>query len=536
MFTSTPPSLNAYRAYIADPAHEGTLITTENGVIKPTPTSVFGHSVKIFLGKSNQQIASEFKEELSKTYGKTIANFVFPEKLHAKAATAYPSVLIQQILEGLIKDNLPLINERLKKIKIGVSIPEAPSQSDEQITSAKKSYSEHAQEFYQQPVASITKPLMMQVTKDAVSALNPSLKNIQLNAAIGDEAHGEIGGLSYETLKKTLLSADTLATQYVNYVTHAAETAHTISDTLNHLLEDYPNILPEIEPPINTTQATDNAKKMIAYAESISSTLKPKDAVTENDNFIGKHSVNPSVEYALTNHQSDPLNLNQCINQPPSTMRPVSRIVTFIQFLDSAAKNITRDLNEALALTAEAQQTIEVIGELKTSSLVEIPHLYAESDQNNVMSATEEAQKAATIAQKAITIITDITECITQTILPSRQSDHPLSLDTLKKELQCTIDDINSSLVAIKKLTTHTTQLKEELLATVEVHLEEAQEHYHEILNPSLLSSTLESFGFINRKEQLAKAQQTVTETQELKKNVETLLNPSNKDSTWRDV
>src|SRR3990167_7082814 len=205
MFTSTPPSLNAYRAYIADPAHEGTLITTENGVIKPTLTSVFGHSVKIFLGKSNQQIASEFKEELSKTYGKTIANFVFPEKLHAKAATAYPSVLIQQILEGLIKDNLPLINERLKKIKIGVSIPEAPSQSDEQITSAKKSYSEHAQEFYQQPVASITKPLMMQVTKDAVSALNPSLKNIQLNAAIGDEAHGEIGGLSYETLKKTLL-------------------------------------------------------------------------------------------------------------------------------------------------------------------------------------------------------------------------------------------------------------------------------------------------------------------------------------------
>ena len=62
-------------------------------------------------------------------------------------------------------------------------------------------------------------------------------------------------------------------------------------------------------------------------------------------------------------------------------------------------------------------------------------------------------------------------------------------------------------------------KLKEELLATVEVHLEEAQEHYHEILNPSLLSSTLESFGFINRKEQLAKAQQTVTETQELKKN-----------------
>src|SRR3990167_2621865 len=80
-----------------------------------------------------------------------------------------------------------------------------------------------------------------------------------------------------------------------------------------------------------------------------------------------KCSVNPSIEYAkgLTDHQSDPSNLNQCTNQPPAyslqsiaSIRPVGRIGTcFIAVLFS-----THYLVAETSIGGQDEERLEAIG------------------------------------------------------------------------------------------------------------------------------------------------------------------------------
>src|SRR3990167_9922245 len=78
-----------------------------------------------------------------------------------------------------------------------------------------------------------------------------------------------------------------------------------------------------------------------------------------------KHSVNPFVEYTPMNHQGDLSNLNQCIDHPIASIRPIGRIVT-CTFLSSVCLTLLHPVSTfAMDPKMEVETTKKFVSEIE---------------------------------------------------------------------------------------------------------------------------------------------------------------------------
>lgn len=207
-----PPSLEAYRQYVADPENEGTLVSTSQNGVTTAPKTFFGHTLSFLTAKSNAQEVETLKQSLEKDFGPHVAQYAFPHAEQEQAATSQWGGYVQQVTNQTLAAAL---NPTLRAINLDLSLAESEGEASPEMP------------FYQRQ--------LRPVVQSAVRELNPALKSIKLDVSLPTATPSV--GLSHRLIKQVFERTNTLIAN-APYIRDAAVTVKAIADKLECLDEE----------------------------------------------------------------------------------------------------------------------------------------------------------------------------------------------------------------------------------------------------------------------------------------------------------
>ncbi|MCX6958098.1 MAG: hypothetical protein NT164_06145 [Verrucomicrobiae bacterium] len=212
-----PPSLEAYRQYVAATENEGTLVSTSQNGVTTAPKTFFGHTLSFLTAKSNAQEVETLMQSLEKNFGPHIAQYAFPKPEQEQAATSQWGGYVQEVTNKTLASAL---NPTLRAINLDLSLAESEGGPSP------------AMPFYQRQLHT--------VVQSAVRELNPTLKSIKLDISLPTAPSV---GLSHRLTKQVLERTNTLIAN-ARYIRDAAVTVKAIADKLE-CLDDEVSSLPQ---------------------------------------------------------------------------------------------------------------------------------------------------------------------------------------------------------------------------------------------------------------------------------------------------
>ena len=207
-----PPSLEAYRQYVAAPENEGTLVSTSQNGVTTAPKTFFGHTLSFLSAKNNSQEVETLMQSLEKDFGPHIAQYAFPKHEQEQAATSQWGGYVQQVTNQTLAAAL---NPTLRAINLDLSLAESEGEASP------------AMPFYQRQ--------LRPVVQSAIRELNPALKSIKLDVSLPTATPSV--GLSHRLTKQVLERTNTLIAN-APYIRDAAVTVKAIADKLECLDDD----------------------------------------------------------------------------------------------------------------------------------------------------------------------------------------------------------------------------------------------------------------------------------------------------------
>lgn len=514
---TTIPPLEEFRSYSANSKYQGTHATTIGATVIPVSQTWHGCAFHLIFGKSHDQTALQFRESLCANFGTQIAHYVFPPALQERASIKHFSVLIQQGIAGVVQNIVPILNPYLKNIKINIRLPEestltqtdfvdsenltmpvngllhrSPSPlskistlppSPSSIVPSSPSRQSEATSFLpsilptQGVIASVIEGVVKNVVKTTPREVNKALeKGINISTSITETIIPPIGGVSHELIREVLEKADAFVIQHLE----CGINADLAINKLDALLDMHNTAYN-----LNKTTPCTNA---ITPSASISITSLI-DQVRQNSLQLSQHRerLYPSSTGSKQQINSYPVNA---------------------LLIKAGSDEITKPLSDALSLSYKLNKITDLFaGPCATFSspvspaTVTTPPM-ASSEKTFVQEIEQDNLQAKAITERvteatlsAIETIKQISDLITQTILPSEALISSSPPENLEKSLESLAQQLQASLKTIEDSVTEVALLKQNFLTSEQIYVEAMKERVQRVVNPQTATSMAAKVG-----------------------------------------
>jgi|GEM_PF-4883046 len=497
--------LENFRNYALNSAHEGThAAILSDGRVIPIPQTWQAQTLHTVLGNPHALTSEQFSQSLSAVFGNKIASWAYSPELQKNAAVRHTDVLTQQLLAGILKNVVHTLNPHLKDIKIKVVLPEKKeSTSTEEQPTSIAATDNNANTL---PPSSSTRGISSSsflpsfslnqsvinpiITSSLAHALSvaPGLVNaafkqeVLISVALNENALVKIGGVSHALINEVLNKVDGLFLQNIDRASKAAKAIKKLKLLLR--AQHY-------EKAISATELTNLLK---AYQKTLYLTPSSHSLAGEAQKLLQEHPIN----LLLTKAASRKFNAD------------LAGVLSLPQKLEEI-KNLFPIPNENLSspiLSSSSSSSSSSSKSPNAKTSVDEEQLFLQALQTYHNQSNEIAQQAHTAAQEARKTLEQMSELITQSILPSSHSASKdqeevitagggsvhfskgeASLQNLEPSLERLTETLKLHLKTIEEAVEKTDQLKTELLIKIKTYVTAMETRSTEVHKPTTFSN-----------------------------------------------
>ncbi|HLB33237.1 MAG: hypothetical protein A3F67_10700 [Verrucomicrobia bacterium RIFCSPHIGHO2_12_FULL_41_10] len=378
-------------------------------------------------------------------------------------------------------------------------------------------------------IASMIEGVVKNVVKTTPREVNKALeKGINISTSISETIIPPIGGVSHELIREVLEKADAFVIQHLEYGINAG----LAINKLDTLLDMYNTALEFEKKSIDQALLKYSVNPSVEYAKRLTDNQSSSDRARSSElQLLSSTSHLPSPTAAAV---STAYSL-----QPATSIRPVGRIVTARQnslrlsqhrerlypsstgskqqisfhpvnalLIKADSEEITKPLSDALLLTYKLNKITNLFAQpcetvsspaspavMTTPPIASAEKIFVQKIEQYNLQAIAITTRVTETTLGAVETMYQMSDLITQTIVPSATLIPAPLPENLEKSLEPLVQQLKASLKTIEDSVTEVALLKQNFLTSEQIYLEAMQERVQRVVNPQTATSMAAKVG-----------------------------------------